>query len=148
MKLRRREAKPPKIFTDSMADVSFLLIIFFMVTAAFAVTKGLEQHNETDTGPVEAEHAIDVNVLGGGALEVDGRAIPFAELLAYIKPKIEQNPHKPVILRTEAQATYGDMVIVLDELNLAPAKLGFEIRDIAIPTIAEVQRWKGKTWID
>ena len=40
MKLRRF-SPGSEIPTSSMADIAFLLIIFFMVTAVFSATKGL-----------------------------------------------------------------------------------------------------------
>ncbi len=42
MKNLRRRLAGPEIPTSSMADIAFLLIIFFMVTAVFSATKGLE----------------------------------------------------------------------------------------------------------
>ena len=53
----RREKVPPEIPTSSMADIAFLLIIFFMVTAVFAATKGLEFKlpKEEEDAPVAEE---------------------------------------------------------------------------------------------
>jgi len=42
MKLRERVTKTAEIPTASMADIAFLLIIFFMVTTVFANEIGLQ----------------------------------------------------------------------------------------------------------
>lgn len=42
MILRKREARAAEIPTASMADIAFLLIIFFMLTTVFATEKGLQ----------------------------------------------------------------------------------------------------------
>ena len=42
MKLRERIRSGAEIPTSSMADIAFLLIIFFMLTAVFATTEGLQ----------------------------------------------------------------------------------------------------------
>jgi biopolymer transport protein ExbD len=42
MKQIRRTSPRSEIPTSSMADIAFLLIIFFMVTTVFSATKGLE----------------------------------------------------------------------------------------------------------
>jgi len=41
MKMDRRDVSD-EIPTSSMADITFLLIIFFMVTSTFAATRGLD----------------------------------------------------------------------------------------------------------
>ena len=58
MKLPRREASS-EIPTSSMADIAFLLIIFFMVTAVFSATKGLEFKlpQEDESKAAEADEA-------------------------------------------------------------------------------------------
>ena len=64
MKFKRKEA-PAEIPTSSMADIAFLLIIFFMVTAVFSATKGLEfklPSNEDDSKPPETEEAVFIKV--------------------------------------------------------------------------------------
>ena len=59
MKLRK---DPPaaEIPTSSMADIAFLLIIFFMVTAVFSATKGLEfmLPKDDNEAPPESEEAV------------------------------------------------------------------------------------------
>ena len=41
MRIKKKEV-PSEIFTGSMADISFLLIIYFMITSAFSATRGLD----------------------------------------------------------------------------------------------------------
>jgi biopolymer transport protein ExbD len=145
MRLRRRDRGHPEIFTGSMADVSFLLLIFFMISSALAVWFGLDlaipvPSPEADD-EVEVEHAIDIAVLADGSLEVDGRPLPITELLAYVGPKLGERPDKPVILRTHPDARYKAMVTVLDTLRSAPDRAGFEVESLVIPTLAEIARY-------
>jgi biopolymer transport protein ExbD len=60
-------------------------------------------------------------------------------VLPYIADKLKQNPDKPVILRTDPDATYGDMILVFDELRQAPDKIDMEIKTISIPTRREIE---------
>ena len=46
-----------------------------------------------------------------------------------------------VILRTDPNAPYGAMMTVLDELRQSPEKRGWEISNLAIPTLSEQQNW-------
>jgi biopolymer transport protein ExbD len=62
-------------------------------------------------------------------------------VLEYLKPKLERNPEKPVIIRPEPSAPYGRMVDVMDELRQGKDKLGLkeEIR-ITLPTQREMEQ--------
>ncbi|MEJ2187878.1 MAG: biopolymer transporter ExbD [Acidobacteriota bacterium] len=140
MNIKKKDV-PSEIFTGSMADISFLLIIYFMITSAFSATRGLDfaLPEDTQTPEIKQEDSIDVHVLRGGAIEVDHKPMPLEGLLPYIAEKLRQNPDKPVILRTDPDATYGDMIAVFDELRQAPDKIDMEIKTISIPTRREIE---------
>ena len=140
MKIKKKEV-PSEIFTGSMADISFLLIIYFMITSAFSATRGLDfaLPEDTQTPEIKQEDSIDVHVLRGGAIQVDGEGISLEGLLPYVANKLKQNAEKPVILRTDPDATYGDMIRVFDELRQAPSKIDMEIKTISIPTRREIE---------
>jgi biopolymer transport protein ExbD len=141
MKIKKKEIES-EIFTGSMADISFLLIIYFMITSAFSATRGLDfalPDENQDTPEIKQEDSVDVYVMPGGQIQVDGKPIALEGLLPYVADKLKQNPDKPVILRTDPQATYGDMIAVFDELRQAPDKVGIEIKTISIPTQREIE---------
>jgi biopolymer transport protein ExbD len=140
MRIKKKEIQS-EIFTGSMADISFLLIIYFMITSAFSTTRGLDfaLPEDTQTPEIKQEDSIDVHVLRGGSIEVDGTGLALEGLLPYVAEKLKQNPDKPVILRTDPDATYGDMIRVFDELRQAPDKIDMEIKTISIPTRREIE---------
>ncbi len=140
MRIKKKEIQS-EIFTGSMADISFLLIIYFMITSAFSATRGLDfaLPEDTQTPEIKQEDSIDVHVSRGGVIQVDGEAIALEGLLPYVADKLKQNPDKPVILRTDPDATYGDMILVFDELRQAPDKIDMEIKTISIPTRREIE---------
>ena len=65
---------------------------------------------------------------------VDQKPMGVADILEYIKPKLERNPNKPVILQTDRDAHYVTMINVFDELRQAEKKIGIKVTNIAIPT--------------
>jgi len=156
MNIKKKEIAS-EIFTGSMADISFLLIIYFMITSAFSATRGLDfaLPEETDTPEIKQEDSIEVHVMPGGAIEVDKKALPIDGLLPYVLEKLQQNPEKPVILRTDPEATYGDMISVFDRLRRANEEWTdddgtplykdskgeplTEIKTISIPTQREIE---------
>ena len=141
MKLKR-PAVSEEIPTSSMADIAFLLIVYFMVTTTFAATRGLDFSlpPEDDTPPmIEKEEAVLIEIQSGGVFVVDQKPMPLSEILNYLKPKLERNPKKPVIIRPQPNAQYGYMVDVFDELRQAEDKIGLKVQNISIPTQREIE---------
>ena len=141
MKLGRETKFDDEIPTSSMADIAFLLIIYFMVTTTFTATRGLDfaLPEDDDTPPVvEKEDSVLIAIEPAGNLVVDKKPMQLSEVLEYLRPKLEVNPKKPVIIRPDPASQYHFMVEVLDELRAAKDR-GFaeEIR-ISIPTQREV----------
>lgn len=141
MALQLQKKIPAEIPTASMADIAFLLIIFFMLTAVYSSTRGLEfALPKQDTSEVQPEEATHIHIYGEGNVFVDRRPVTTQQLESYIRGKMQQSPSKPVIIQTEMEVPYFVMIDVFDLLK----KL--QVRNIAIPTQAEIQRW-GPLWI-
>jgi len=153
VKIQRKVALAD-IPTSSMADIAFLLIIFFMVTAVFSATKGLEfklPSNEEDTRNVETEEAVFIKVAADGSISVDCKPMQISEILDYLAPKLTRDAQKPVILYTDPFASYQAMISVYDVLvvperedNLLrdknlPEKYGWKVRNISVPTQREIE---------
>ena len=122
---RRQSRVPPEIPTASMADIAFLLIVFFLVTTTMNQDKGLSLH----LPPVgETKEVREKNILNVWINARDQVAffendqltpVPFAELKGHIEGRLRENENLIVSLKTERGATYRTFVDVLDELKLA-----------------------------
>jgi biopolymer transport protein ExbD len=152
MKLKKKEQKY-EIPTASMADIAFLLIIFFMLTTVFAMSKGLhfDLPKEEQFDSARPEEAIHIQILDDGSLLVDGKPMPLREIQQYIRPKIEVNRTKPTIVQCDPGASYSHFIDVLDELRQLEVDLYPENLDddpsndkhlvISIPTQKEIEAW-------
>ena len=142
MQIRRNKSKvSEEIPTASMADVAFLLIIYFMVTSTFAATRGLDfalPEQEDNPPMIEKEESVLIEIQAAGNVVVDQQPMEIGDILEYLKPKLERNPMKPVIIRPDPNAPYGRMVDVFDELR-AGAEEGVEVKNISIPTQREIE---------
>ena len=139
MNLRDRHRSAAEIPTSSMADIAFLLIIFFMLTAVFATTEGLEfdlPEDDPTQLDVQPEEAIHIKILGEGQHVVDKTPMTLEEMGGYVQMKMQQNPDKPVIIQTEANVPYFVMIDVFDLLKY------LEVQNISIPTRTDIDRWK------
>lgn len=135
MKLRRTEVAA-EIPTSSMADVAFLLIIFFLVASFYSVTRGIQfslPRNDEAALTAEPEAAVLIEIASTGALLVDSKAMRLGEVEGYLTPKLRRNPTKSVILQTSLDAPYSAMTDVFDELRKAG------VRNLVIPTSTELQ---------
>jgi biopolymer transport protein ExbD len=131
----RRPGVPADIPTSSMADVAFLLIIFFLVASFYSVTRGIQfslPKHEPEAFTVEPEAAVLIEVAASGGLRVDGRPMALADVQPYVRERLARNPGKPVILNTSPDAEYSHMTDVFDELR----QVG--VRRIVIPTHSEL----------
>ena len=87
MKLKRTKMEA-EIPTASMADIVFLLIIFFMLTTTFSVNKGfdfglppVEAEQETSTEDIETKASLTIIVYGvqGAAIKTDYEVLVMDE---------------------------------------------------------------------
>ncbi len=143
MKLPRKETVS-EIPTSSMADIAFLLIIFFMVTAVFSATKGLDFKlpQDDENKQTEVEEAVFIKVNPDSSILVDCKPMAPREILGYLEPKLMRNPEKPVILYTDAYAPYQAMIAVYDVLGSAKVEThGYKVKNISVPTQSEVQEY-------
>ena len=142
MRIDRDTKISDEIPTASMADIAFLLIIYFMITTTFAATQGLDfqlPKEQDDTPLVEKEESVLFEIQASGQLLVDGQPMELGDVLEYLKPKLERDALKPVIIRPDPEAPYRHMVDVFDELRQAPETIGLQIRNISIPTQREIE---------
>ena len=118
-----------------------------MLTLTFSISQGLDMSlppEEDEPLPVDPVESVIVEIQRDTSLLVDGQSMEIERLLAYLAPKLQQNPGKPVIIRPLPEAPYGAMVTVYDELRRGKAVLGLarEIQ-IALPTEREIgQFWQ------
>jgi biopolymer transport protein ExbD len=134
VRLRKREI-PVEIPTASMADVAFLLIIFFLVASFYSVTRGIQfslPKQDEEALTAEPEAAVLIEIASNGSLDVDGKPLPLSELQGYLRSKLERNPTKSVILHTSLDAPYHAMTDVFDELR----QVG--VKNLVIPTSSDL----------
>jgi hypothetical protein len=165
MQLERKKTDA-EIPTASMADITFMLIIFFVLTAAFADTKGIDfkvpppsDNPETRT---ETLDSILVRV-GADAIEFDGK--PWEpqtcrwgnlqpedrywwdceeanRFYRHLREKLGNNPKMPVILYVRPDAPYESMVLTYDILSYAEEKEAVGVKPkLTIPTQADVEAY-------
>ena len=139
MSLRNRLRPTPEIPTSSMADIAFLLIIFFMLTAVFTSNQGLRfglPDDDPDDRDVQPLEAIHIKIQGEGQFRVDRQDMSYEQMGSYLQQRIQLAPKKPVIIQTLPDVPYNEMIRVFDLLRT------LDVQNVSIPTRTEIERWK------
>lgn len=133
MKFKRRLGEDDEaVPMSSMADIAFLLIIFFMVTAVFDKSKGIVlELPETSVRETVETKEIEIMIDKEGKIFLGSSEIKLEELAGAIVRARKADSSKPVVVKSDKRVSYGKVADVMDEL----LKAG--VRDIALPTAAE-----------
>ena len=129
--IRRNSKVSDKIPTSSMADIAFLLLVFFLTTTVFDEEIGL-QIVLPEKGP-ESEQEISPKNLLFFLIQPDGslrirrgesqseQPATARQVEGIMRQELAQNPNIIGVIQTSPQATYEDMINVLDGIQSAGA---------------------------
>jgi len=116
--------------TSSMADIAFLLLIFFLVTTVFPKDSGLavvlpESAEEVE---VSQRNILHLSVLPNGLVDVKRgestqiQQVRANDVEAIWRQGVTENPNLIAAVKTHPNAPYRFMVDVLDALQTAGAE--------------------------
>jgi biopolymer transport protein ExbD len=131
---RREDRDEAEIPTAGMADIAFLLLIFFLVTTTINVDTGIGMTlppmlEDQEPPPVKDRNLFKILVNAQGELLVEEEQASIAQLRQRVKshvtnygddPDLAVSPDKAVIsIKTDAQTPYNTYIEVLDEVWMA-----------------------------
>jgi len=129
--IRRKSKVEDKIPTSSMADIAFLLLVFFLTTTVFDEEIGL-QVVLPEQGP-ESEQEVSAKNLLFFLVQPDGSVIvrrgesqqeqrvTARQVEGIMRQALTSNPNIIGVVQTSPQARYEDMINVLDAIQTAGA---------------------------
>jgi biopolymer transport protein ExbD len=125
----RRARVENSIPTASMADIAFLLLIFFLVTTVFDEEKGLRLLLPVeDTIDVRPENILFLMVRPDGLIDVRRGESPRIQRVRHTdisgiwRLELADNPKLIAAVKTYPDAAYRYMIDVLDQLKAAGAE--------------------------
>ena len=121
--MQRRRSKLKEIPSASMADIAFLLLVFFLVTTTISMDKGIGQllpaiGEELEVNP---KNITKVLVSATGQVLHDDELVPLNQLRNRIRNMLAQNDRLIVSVKTHSQTDYQIYIDVLDQLKQAGA---------------------------
>ena len=113
--------KDAEIPTASLADIVFLLLIFFLVTTSMNPDKGLGMTLPPPGEEVKLtkENILSVYINSQGQILVGDQIIPLEKLKETVQKRIRENPKLVVSLITDVDAKYSSMINALDEIKIS-----------------------------
>jgi len=116
-----------EIPTASMADIAFLLIIFFMTTTNFAREKGLkfvlpEKKDQPQEVKIKSENLLNISINDKGEMFLNDEEARWENLEREVKLRLEKNPNLIILIRTHRDAPYEYMIKAFDAVKAAGGK--------------------------
>ena len=124
MRFQRKARVANAIPTASMADISFLLLVFFMVSTVFVRFRGIPVELPTAEKVEKLESRRDVtNIWVGptGVINIDDQNIGLDQVGRRIHEKLTVNPRVVVSIKGDGAAEFGLISDVLQELRKVEA---------------------------
>ena len=109
----RRHSEVPSLNTSSTADISFMLLIFFLITSSMDSGKGLKRQlppppqDQEQVADIRQEDIITVKLDAAGRLTLNGDAVTLEQLQQEVRQFAAVNPrHRVVAIKTDPKARY------------------------------------------
>lgn len=132
--LKKRDRRGAEIPTSSMADIAFLLLIFFLVTTTINAESGIYMQlppplEEVEPPKLKDRNLLNVLVANNGDVLVEGEFMRIENIRDEVVTHItnegrddaySENPDKAVVsFKTEQDLSYARYIDVLDEIKSA-----------------------------
>ena len=124
MRFVRKSTVGTAIPTASMADISFLLLVFFMVSTVFVRYRGIPVTLPQAEAVEELEmrrHVTSIWVSNQGVINIDDAQVTIDQVGPLIHAKLTANPRLVVSLKADADAEFGRLSDVMQELRKVEA---------------------------
>ncbi len=124
MTFSRKSRVESTIPTASMADIAFLLLIFFMVSTVFKQYTGLKVllPEAEKTQKIETRRFIThIWINPAGEIRIDDMDVKLPLVEKVMKNKLQKDPKTIISLRADKRARYGVISDLMEELRKADA---------------------------
>ena len=123
MKFERTQKIKSKVPTSSMADIAFLLLIFFMTTTIFKMEDGLPvslPRAET-ARKQKREKIMHIWIDAAGNISINDKLVAVSNVEAILVNMLIEKPDLIVAFNADDRSPYGVVADVMEELKKANA---------------------------
>jgi biopolymer transport protein ExbD len=122
--LKRREKEDVEIPSSSLADIAFLLLIFFLVATTIDVDKGLRlvlPPPDVSEEQIHKRNILNVLINDSGEVLLDNEVVNVRDIERIVRDKLTENDKLIISLKTSRLTKYKVYIEVLDQLKRAEA---------------------------
>lgn len=135
----KREREGAEINGSSLADIAFLLLIFFLVTTTIDIDTGIglvlppEPQEDVKPPPIKEKNLMKILVNSQGMILLDEKPAALNEVKQKVKsfinnkgqdPELSDSPDKAIVsIKTDRQTPYRIYIDMLDEVMAAYREL-------------------------
>ena len=122
---KKRRFKAEGIPTSSMADIAFLLLVFFLVTTTIDTDKGLgivlPPPGDMEI-EIRKENILNCLINSQGKVLLDEEPTSIDQIHRIVGEKLRANNKLVISVKAHPKTAYNDYVRVIDQLKRADAK--------------------------
>lgn len=124
MLIGKKKDKSVEIPSSSLADIVFLLLIFFLLTTSIDTEKGLDLVLPPTDEEIEVASKNIANLLinAEGQVLLDNEVVEIREITGIVRDMLFENELLIISVKTDKDTKYETYVDVLDQLKKAEAK--------------------------
>ncbi len=121
---KKRRFRRGEIPTASMADIAFLLLIFFLVTTTIDMDKGLGivLPAEGEEIEIKKDNILNCLINSSGNVLLGGEPIKTKDIGKEVRRKIAENQKLIISVKAHEKTKYSDYIAVIAQLKMANAK--------------------------
>ena len=121
--IKKQRRPMQEINSSSMADIAFLLLVFFLVTTTISMDKGICLVLPSEGNELEVNRKNIVNILmnESGKVLFDDKTTKVNAIRGLVERKLSGNPNLIFSVQTHPRTKYQDYLNVLDQLKEAKA---------------------------
>jgi biopolymer transport protein ExbD len=144
MRFRRKQSEVPELNTTSTADISFMLLVFFLVTSSMDTDHGLgrrlapmDDHHQ-EQRDINRSNVLQINVDDNDVLSCDGKTVTLDELRQQVESFLasRQTSQYVIAVETGRKTSYNayfemqnSIVAAYRKLDIKPMKIMEGVKD-------------------
>jgi len=127
MKFRKKHREQSEVFTDSLNDILFILLMFFLITTTMANPNVIKVNNPRGTKDTKAKQNIVVSINKDQQFFIGQKPVDPSMLDSFIRREVDRvRPlvdTPSVVINADTISYYGEVFRVMQSAKRAGAKV-------------------------